>query len=159
MIIKTHSAGGRIRYRLTSQSGQLLVEAVIAVGMVIILTTGLVVATVTSLKAAQFARMKTRATKYAQEGIELTRKLRDDGWPAFQAYGTVGGKNWCLKSDGTWVDTASCAPADFIDGIFARNVVMLWNETEGRMEATVVVRWTDTTAHTARIKSYFTEWK
>ncbi len=63
--------------------GQTLIEAIIATLVVILLATGLISGTTAALKASQSARYRALGTKMAQEGIEIVRNKRDEGWNGF----------------------------------------------------------------------------
>lgn len=146
-----------------SARGQTLVEVIVVVGVVILLVTGLVVSTVTSLRTSQSSRDRSLATKYAQEGIELSRKLRDNSWSTFLAYGDPGPKIWCLPKDGIWpaspVASAGACEGN-VDTIYNRNITFMWNATQNRMEITVTVSWNDgNSTHQNELFTYFTQWQ
>ncbi|MFZ2024958.1 MAG: hypothetical protein WAV51_01570 [Microgenomates group bacterium] len=84
------------------RKGQSLVESVVTLGVVILLVTGLVVGTTSSLKYAQSSRTRSVVTQYASEGLELARKERDSGWGAFARAGI-----FCVGSSGA-IPTEPC---------------------------------------------------
>lgn len=57
--------------------GQSLLEIVVLIGVVVIIGSGLVVVTLTSLKNSQFSKNQLQATKYAQGAIDAIRTIRD----------------------------------------------------------------------------------
>lgn len=63
--------------RLNNEEGQSLLEIIIAIGLGLIISTGLVVTTVNGLKNSQFSKNQAQATKYAQEAIDQIRSIRD----------------------------------------------------------------------------------
>ncbi|MFZ5845377.1 MAG: hypothetical protein ACOY0S_02810 [Patescibacteria group bacterium] len=136
-------------------AGQSLIEVVVAVGVVVILATGLIVATTSALKSSQFARTKSLAIRYAQEGMELTRRLRNSGWAVFSTRSGL----WCLDKAGNWTQAApSCAVN--VDNLFTRGVTFNWNSLSERMEVTVNVAWSDAgSTHDTQLVTYFTQWK
>ena len=67
-------------------AGQTLVEAIIAVSVVLLLVTGLVAGTSASLKSSQSGRSRDQAVKLAEEGLEYARSLRDSSWSTLTAY-------------------------------------------------------------------------
>lgn len=91
--------------------GQSLVESVVTLGVVILLVTGLVVGTTSSLKYAQNSKARSVATQYAAEGLELARKERDAGWISFARDGS-----FCVGAAGE-IPTDPCVP---IDGKYTR---------------------------------------
>lgn len=140
------------------QVGQSFVEVIIVVAVVILLVTGLVVGTVSSLKTTNYASLKSQATKYSQEGIELARRERDTSWYAF--YGNRMNRTFCLNKSGTYVLGNSCSGANLIDNTFSRIVVYTWNAGQSRMEVTVTVSWVDSGgSHQSQISTYFTQWR
>lgn len=60
-----------------SQTGQTLVEVIVASFVGILVVSALTFATIFSLRNANFAKTSTQATKLAQEGIERVRTGRD----------------------------------------------------------------------------------
>jgi len=72
---------------MKQQQGQSLVEMIVVIGVVVLLTTGIVVGTTTSLSRSETSETRSQALSYAQEGIELARGLRDAGWNTFTALG------------------------------------------------------------------------
>lgn len=65
----------------TKESGQSLLEVIIAMTVGILVVVALVFATVFSLRNAAFAKNSAQATKLAQEGIERVRTGRDRSVP------------------------------------------------------------------------------
>lgn len=144
---------------LRSQSGQSLVEAVVAIGIVVLLVAGLVSGTTSSLRASQHSTLQSQALHFAQEGIELTRSLRDKGWIPFTAYGLTAPlqKIWCLDANGVWSDgTGGCLPN--VNATFTRSVTFSWNNP--RMDVIVDVTWNQGDAdHKVELVTAFTQWK
>ena len=136
-------------------TGQALIEVLVALGVVLLLATALIVGTTASLKAVRFSKTKDEAVKYLQEGVELTRKLRNDDWVAFQQMDGL----WCIDSTGTWSEAVVSCPFD-INQLFQRSVKFTWDETNGRMDVVVTVGWTDgPDVHTTELETYFTKWQ
>src|SRR5436309_2415993 len=121
-------------------SGQALIEAVVAVGIMALLTTGLLVSTTYALRTGKNGQNRSIAAKYAQEGVELARSLRDKGWTAFST--TYADKTWCLPKDGVWT-IGACATNQWVDSIYNRYVAYSWDAANQRMDVTVTVEWHD----------------
>lgn len=149
--------------------GQSLLEIVVATAVAILLITGLLVATSVSLRTSQNGQQRSKALKYAQEGIELTRSLRDSlDWASFTAYDPNAGSastTWCLVAAGNWKQGACDPVVDAIDGVYTRAVTFEWNDRDSdpnkyRMEVTVTVSW-DQAGQTKSVTlaTYFTQWK
>lgn len=136
----------------SGNTGQTMVEIIIVIGITLLLVTGLVSATTSSLKAGNFSRAKSQANKYAQEGVELTRALRDSSWLTFSQYSG----NYCLNAAGVFSSSETCNVN--IDGKFSRSVNFSWQNP--KMVVVVRVRWRDQlTAHQSELTTYFTQWK
>lgn len=137
------------------QHGQSLVEVVVAVGVVILLVTGIVVATTTSLRSGQRGKDKSFAIKYAQEGIEITRDLRSRGWTDFQSRDGL----WCLAKDGTWTKAGGSCDTN-IDNQYIRGVTFSWDNDKRRMDVVADVSWSDgATAREVKLETFFTQWQ
>lgn len=141
---------------MNRSAGQSLVEIIVSLGMVALLVMGVVVATTTSLKNSQAGRLRSQAVQLAQEGIELTRVLRDKGWSDFQALNGL----WCLDKAGIWT-LAQTNPCPInIDTVFSRGATFTWDGANERMSVLVVVAWTDASvARQTTIETYMTDWK
>lgn len=139
----------------TFARGQTLAEIVVALGIVLILVTGLIVGGTSAVRTSDQGRMRSKAIQYAQEGIELTRKLRDESWTTFQARSGL----WCLDGSGVWTQAVGVCPVN-INSTFTRGVTFAWNAAALRMEITMTVTWQDGSAtHKSELVTYFTEWQ
>lgn len=139
--------------------GQTLLEIVITVGVVAVILTALVSAVTASLRYGVASRSRSRAIKYAQEGLELARAYRDtSGWDTFLERSGTGTKNWCLDENGIWTeDTTSDCPLSE-DSLFGRTVTYIWNDP--LMSVLVSVAWGEKNeAQTVNLQTYFTQWK
>lgn len=140
-----------------SSRGQTLAEVVVAIGVVVLLVTGLVVGTSVTLKASQYGKARSQAVQYAQEAIEIARNVRDSGWTTFAAYGGVSPVFWCLDKSGVWTAMSdSCSPN--IDNFYTRQVTVTW--IDPKMKVEVQVSWTDgNKTYTVPVTTYFTQWQ
>jgi type II secretory pathway pseudopilin PulG len=139
------------------KKGQTLIEIIVAIGVVVLLVTGLLAGATATLKAAQYSRVKSLAVRYSQEALETARTVRNTGWETFSTYGSVGGITWCLNKAGSWTQApGSCSPN--IDNIYTRTVVFTWQDP--KMNVAVSTTWTDG-ARTYRVDqtTYFTQWQ
>lgn len=138
--------------------GQTLLELVVSVGVVAFVLLGLVVAVTSSLRFSQASRFRSGAVKYAQEGMELTRQLRDSHtWDEFMAYTGTTAKQWCVDKFGVWsaLGGSSCAT---LNGLYTRTVSLQWADPV--VDAIVTISWQDgSTVRTSKLESYFTQWK
>lgn len=137
------------------ESGQTLVEIVISLGIVLLLIAGLIVSTTAAVHTSDQDRVRSQSVQYAQEGLELTRELRDSNWSTFQARSGL----WCLDKTNTWTQGGISCPVN-INNFFSRGVTFTWNSGASRMEITSTVSWQDGSAiHQSQLTTYFTQWQ
>lgn len=136
--------------------GQSLLEVLAALGAGVIVLTAITVAVITSLSNAQFSKNQNIATQYAQEGMELLRKMRDSDWAAFSS---LSSGSYCLDKGDTFLDNAdrkntalagcsrtvlvSPEPVN-VSPIFARQVDIVTEASSAcgsNRKATVLVSW------------------
>lgn len=147
-----------MKYTHEKRDGQTLLELIISIGVVVFVMMGLVVAVTSSLRFGQASRYRSRAVKYAQEGVELTRQLRDvNVWESFLSFADTTPKEWCLDKSGTWsiVGGNACAP---LDGIFTRIVTLTWQDPLVRVQADVSWQDGSRVLH-SQLETYLTNWR
>jgi len=143
-----------------TQTGQTLLELVIAIGVAGLIITGLVVAALSSLRYSQESRMRSSAVKYAQESLELARATRDtSGWDTFFAYTGSETKTWCLDAAKTWTedDGTGCGAIE-AGSQFRRSVTFTWNDPVVEVVSTVTWHSGSTDLSTS-LTTYLTEWR
>ena len=121
----------------------MLIEMIVVIGVVVILTTGIIAGTSISLSRTQGNQIRSSALQYAQEGIELARQQRDAGWTAF------------VNDQGTTESTI---------GIYTRSISLTLENpgaADERMLVDVVVSWGDVTQtdNNVELKTTLTQWK
>lgn len=112
-------------YPFKKNQGQSLVEVIAATGIVLLIITGIITATNRSVKNSDFSKSQALATKYAQEGIENARSLRDQDPTAF----------W--SKTGTENETINNGNFSFTRKITYSKI------TDDKMRVTAVVQWQD----------------
>ena len=135
-----------INYQLSTNSGQSLVEMMVAVAVVSMVLVGLISAITFSLANAQFSRNKTLATKYSQEAIEWLRNERDKlGWAGTNGFYNKAGDNsttYCLNSLTSWPAAGGCAGTVIANTIFTRDVFVDGNGgAQDQVSVKVTVTW------------------
>ena len=121
--------------------GETLIEVLIALSAAVIVITAVSVLTISSLSNTQFVRDQDQASKYAQEGIELLRGIRNSSYVGYRSYNGT----YCLAKDDTTLGPAVAAcQTPNIDGLFIRSVTITQNGGCGvNLASTVVtVSWT-----------------
>ena len=63
--------------KLKNNHGIILIEAIIALGVIVIVMTALVTALVSALNSSTFSNEQTLATAYAQEGLDIARAQKN----------------------------------------------------------------------------------
>lgn len=127
---------------LVGNQGQTLVEAVVVLGITILLIVALVATVTIALQRSQFAKHQAQARGYSQEGMEWLRAERDKSWTDFAA--RVGTPPvtviYCINDPPSW----SAPPClDFGDGnLFQRQVTLWWpSASQAMIRATMTVSW------------------
>jgi type II secretory pathway pseudopilin PulG len=156
---------------MPKQSGQSLIEVLVALVVASLIIVALVTLVVASLRNAQFAQNQTRATKIAQEAIDQIRTIRDrddgfnfrgtDSVQTFFVYdmGACGGKCYAdlitVGGNTQLTETASGDPIDVGDG-FQREI-FFENYKDNEKKLTVKVYWTDASGeHESHIQTILT---
>ncbi len=66
---------------LTShRPAQSLLEAVIAIGVILVATVSATTVIITTISAGQYSEDKIKAANFAREGVEIVRGIRDSNW-------------------------------------------------------------------------------
>lgn len=133
------------------QSGMSLVEALLAVAIFAVITTGVIGAIVYGQESSAVAGARERATKIAEEGIEAVRNIRDSGYSNLPVDGTYG----LAISGGVWTLSGTSDTTD----IFTRTVTLATVDSRTR-NVTVNVTWTQTIQRPGSISvnTYLTNW-
>ncbi|GEM_PF-703140 len=122
--------------------GTMLIEVLVALSLLGIIIPSITSVVITSLSNAQKSNNQNLATKYAQEGVEVVRQIRNNNYTAFQQ---LSDGVYCLGKGKTSFDPLSgCANTPNLDG-FIRTVTI--QQTPGCDTnvtfAAVTVSWTD----------------
>lgn len=140
--------------KLVTNSGQSLVEAVVVIGVVVVLVTGIVVGTTASLRNTNEGKTRSLALKYSQEGIEYARNLRNIGWTGFAEKSGA----YCL--DKTSVLTAATSgecPVN-VDSVYKRSLTFTW--VDPVMTVVSQVSWDNGRGvHKSELTTNFTKWR
>ena len=138
--------------------GQSLVEVVITIGIVILLLTGIVVATTSSLRFSGQSKLRSQAVSFAKEGLEVVRNIRDTSWSSLPTLTS----SYCLPKDQMTLgdliaDDGSC-PFN-LDGVFSRKIVIDVMSI-GKISVTSTVSWHEgSEIRSFTLSTYLTDWK
>jgi len=75
-----------MRYLRFNQKGETLIEALAALAIISIVIVAVATAVVTSLSNTKYNQNQTQSTKYAQQGIEQVRQIRNNNYTNFKTY-------------------------------------------------------------------------
>ncbi len=112
-----------MRDNMKKQSGQTLLEALIALATAVVIISAMTVIVLSSLGNAQFSKNQNQATQYAQQGIEFLKNLSQSNWSTFSAYNLT---NYCMPSDNSLPPKTGqdCGSPPNNVGIFSREVAI-----------------------------------
>jgi len=135
------------------ESGQTLIEIILALSVVVLIITGITFAVTSSIKNATFSKNQNLATQYAQQGMEIVRAIRDRSWTAFFSLADV---NYCLSKDsqeltvrpGSYCTSDGTKAGTPNVGIFVREIRIQPSNPNcspggANVKATVSVAWED----------------
>lgn len=85
---------------MRNQSGQSLVELIIAMGVIVLVISSVAFLVIDSYVSGRLSKEITQANFLAEEGMEAIRSIRDNSWDDLSpgTYGlAVSGNNWILQ--------------------------------------------------------------
>lgn len=138
-------------YKLQTQQGFSLVEALLSVSLFALLVTALVGAVIYGRESTAVAGARARAIAIAEEGLEATRNIRDASFASL----TNGNHGLAILSN-QW---AFSGTSDAVD-TFTRQVAISTPSTN-RRQAVSTVTWQQTPSRTgsAALITYHTNWR
>lgn len=83
---------------ISEEKGQTLIEILVAMGTAVVIISAITVAVVAALYNAQYSKNQNLASQYAQEGMEIMKKIRDSSWTNFN---TLTEPSYCLDKNQT----------------------------------------------------------
>jgi type II secretory pathway pseudopilin PulG len=149
---------------MRKDSGQTLIEVLIALSIGIIIIIAVTVVVLVSLDNAGFNKNENLANAYAQEGLEVVRGIKDRSWSDF--WSLPGGPNQCLPENATELVRRTgpdCDGLGNITGGFIREVTVRNNNSDCTLggipsqtssKVTVMVQWLDNRCPTSGGNKY-----
>jgi Tfp pilus assembly protein PilV len=135
---------------LKSQSGQSLVEVLIALAVGIIIIGAMVMVVISSLNNEQFGTSQNQSTQIAQEGLDIMREASQSDWNSFATNNLT---NYCLSENSTnLVPRSSFTPGECPQnvGTYVREITIIFNGCTAvtpppttNAKVTSRVKWTD----------------
>lgn len=161
------------------KKGQTLFELVIAIGVALLILTGIVHIVTTSIRNSTFAKNQSEATRYAQEMLEWLRKERDSGWDELLENAQLSPnefgyavQTFCFEQESlSWPDPPLACNIQSdndkmaADSRFWREVVIEWtgdldDPEEDIIHARVKLTWRDSAGvHDSTIATRLTNWR
>lgn len=102
--------------KFKKETGEVLIEAIIALAITTLIITGLVVTVISSLNNSTYIEIQNQASGYAQEGLDVARNLKESDYNSFS--GLSG--TYCLGKDIKTIDEGNAC--DQIDEKFTRKI-------------------------------------
>ncbi len=146
------------RTLMRSRHGTTLIETLIALALASVVLTAVVSMVITAVSTAATAKSRTTATRYAEEGIEVTRRARDENlWANFyKSY--VGGTTWHVDPNYNLTTGSGLDLSPFQRGINITDSSVP-NGAKNRVQVVVKVSWSDKgKTQTVQLDTYLSEW-
>jgi len=144
-------------FKRSKERGQSLIELMVALGIFILIVSGLAIFILEGYVSGRLAQEKTVANFLAEEGLEAARSIRDNKWSSVKNgdHGLVisGGKNWVFS--GTSEDLSS----QFKQG--ATRIITIEDAGVCRKKITSKVNWefTGNIFQEVELITYLTNWE
>lgn len=132
--------------------GQSIVEVLVVVGIVVLLVTGLIVATTSTVRLGQQSKARSQAVALAREAIEFVRELRNISWQNISSNGT-----YCLSETKVLSVLSGECPMD-IQNQYSRMVTFTVTGETSDVEVTVSW-WESSVKQSVKLETVFTDWK
>ncbi len=142
------------------QSGQSLVEVVVAIAISALIIVGLLVGAVIGVRNVQFSRHQSQAMELNREASEWLRVQKELGWSSLWNYGSAAGSQYCL-ADLSFNISGSCDwenESELVAQKFARQLVLRQSDS-GRLEVVITTGWHDAAGdHSEIATTYLTKY-
>jgi prepilin-type N-terminal cleavage/methylation domain-containing protein len=121
--------------------GQTLIEVLVALGIISIIVTSVASIVTSSLGNTEYSKDQNTATKYAQEGLEVARSVRNNNYNTF----AVLNGNYCLAKGDSTLGPAQGSCTVNIDNYFIRKIQIEQSPGCGSnvSKVTSIVAWQD----------------
>lgn len=132
--------------KLMNEKGQTILEALVALGVGVIIVSAITVAVITAVRNADFSKNQNLATQFAQQGMDIVRQISESNWSTF-SQNDVG--TWCLAQDYTELNVSSPCSKNIKDSngnlYFIRQITVKSNGNciNGAYQVTSSVSWSD----------------
>ena len=138
--------------------GDTLVEVLVALAVATVVISALTSLGIVTINNVRYIKDEDQSTKYAQEGMETVRNIRDSNYLAFRNYDG----RYCLGTDPTLTNAVASCTITNLEDHYIRSVQVTRNGCGGNLSSvTVTVAWSDTKClsgtycHSSKISSCF----
>ena len=101
-----------------NQTGQALIEALLALTFAVVIITAVVIAVITSLSSATFTKNQNQASNYAQEGLDVARNMKESDPQTF--FGLNG--NYCANMGISLTGSGNCTVGIYTQNVFVDDI-------------------------------------
>ncbi len=128
--------------KLNDQTGQTLIEALIALAAAVLVISAIAITGVTSLSNVEFTKNQNLATEYSREGIEIVRQISRNNWKIFTTY---TGVNYCLDKGSNTLTAMGPTGCGQNVGTYVRQIIIeqASSSCSGNVKVTSSVSWSD----------------
>lgn len=121
--------------------GQTLIEVLVALAVAALIISAISIAVITSLNNAIFSKNQNLATQYAQEGMEMMRRLKNTNWNTLNNYGNSDGSRtyYCLDKGSVVLRTMDGDKCGQNIDIFMRRVTVEKNNSYCKLEGSAIL--------------------
>ena len=127
----------------SKNAGQTIIEAAVALSIIMLILGSITVAVITSLNSSQFIKSQSLAAKLAQQGMEKIRYIRNNDPATFNGYTAVS-QAYCMdQNNNITLAGAACTIVNIPQDSLIREVVFgsLSSDCSSGTKVTVRVYW------------------
>lgn len=144
---------------MSRESGQSLVEAMIALGVAVIVIVALVNLSLVALRSSTVAQNQLTAKNLANQGLEVVRSLRDSGWGNLPEPPIAGPYYLNPEKTGFATDVEQI-DKETTEKFFTREIYVSNIGDDQKKQITCVVKWTDSSGdQQVAVSTYLTNWR
>jgi len=122
-------------YKSHLMQGQTIIEVIVALTTSVVIIAAISIAVITALRNTEYSSSQNTATRYAQEGIEFLRFMRDSNFPQFKQLAEANVSYYCLAKGATTLtvsplgEVKPCTDSSvIIDNIYSRKIEFSSND-------------------------------
>lgn len=124
----------------SKNAGQTIIEAAIALSVIMLILGAITVAVLTSLNSSQFIKSQSLAVKLAQQGMEKIRYIRNNDPATFNTYAAVS-QAYCMdQNNNITLAGAACTTVNIPQDSLIREVVFDSSSSDCSTGTKVTVR-------------------